>query len=64
MSLSSVLATLVAVLVVANIVLVLRLTDRCVDERREHGVEGAGNAAAPPPAAVAEPGAVAPERRN
>ena len=64
MSLSSVLATLVAVLVVANIVLVLRLTDRCADDRQELGGEGAGNAAAPPPAALGEPGTVAPDRRT
>ncbi|MEY9932829.1 hypothetical protein ABH926_007480 [Catenulispora sp. GP43] len=64
MSLSSVLATLVAVLVLANIVLVLRLTDRCADERQEHGMEGAGSAAAQPSAAVGEPGTVAPERRT
>ena len=64
MSLSSVLATLVAVLVLANIVLVLRLTDRCAEDRQEFSGEGASNAAAPPPAAVGEPGAVAPDRRT
>ena len=64
MSLSSVLATLVAVLVLANIVLVLRLTDRCAEDRQERGGEGAGTTAAPPPAAAADPGAVAPDRRT
>jgi len=64
MSLSSVLATLVAVLVLANIVLVLRLTDRCADDRKELGGEGASGAAAPPASALAEPGTVAPDRRT
>ncbi|MEY9889112.1 hypothetical protein ABIA31_002760 [Catenulispora sp. MAP5-51] len=64
MSLSSVLATLVAVLVLANIVLVLRLTDRCAEDRQEPGLEGANAAAAQPSAALGEPGAVAPERRT
>ena len=63
MSLSSVLATLVAVLVLANIVLVLRLTDRCADDQ-QRGADGAGNAVAPPPAALGEPGTVAPDRRT
>ncbi|MEZ0109169.1 hypothetical protein ABH920_003179 [Catenulispora sp. EB89] len=64
MSLSSVLATIVAVLVLANIVLVLRLTDRCADDRKEHGGEGANGAAAPPVPALGEPGTVAPDRRT
>jgi hypothetical protein len=64
MSLSSVLATLVAVLVLANIVLVLRLTDRCADDRQERSGEGASNAAVPPSAALGEPGTVAPDRRT
>lgn len=64
MSLSSLLATLVAVLVVANIVLVLRLTDRCSEDRQEHGVEGVNAAAAQPSAAIGEPGTIAPDRRT
>jgi hypothetical protein len=64
MSLSSVLATLVAVLVLANVVLVLRLTDRCAEDRQDHGVEGANAAAAQPATALGEPGTVAPERRT
>ena len=64
MSLSSVLTALVAVLVLANIVLVLRMTNRCADDRQEHSGDGAGNAAAPPSAALGEPGTVAPERRT
>ena len=64
MSLSSVLATLVAVLVVANIVLVLRLTDRCADSRQERSAEGASAAAAQPSPVLSETGTVAPERRT
>jgi hypothetical protein len=64
MSLSSLLATLVAVLVLANIVLVLRLTDRCAEDGRERGIEGANTAAAQPSAAAGEAGTVAPERRT
>ena len=64
MSLSSVLATLVAVLVLANVVLVLRLTDRCADDRKEHTVEGAGGVAAQPSPGVGEGGSVAPDRRT
>ncbi|ACU75595.1 hypothetical protein Caci_6750 [Catenulispora acidiphila DSM 44928] len=64
MSLPSVLATLVAVLVLANIVLVLRLTDRCADHRQERVGEGASSAAAQPSPVRSEPGTVAPERRT
>ena len=64
MSLSSVLITVVGLLVVANVVLVLRATNRCADERAEPGGDGASVVGAPPPAAVGEPGTVAPERRT
>jgi hypothetical protein len=64
MSLSSVLAILVAVLVLANIVLVLRLTDRCADDRQERSGEGAGGVAAQPSPVLGEPGTVAPDRRT
>ena len=64
MSLSSVLTALVAVLVLANIVLVLRMTNRCADERAEHNGDGASAVAAPPPAAINESNTVAPERRT
>ncbi|WP_194925115.1 hypothetical protein [Catenulispora pinisilvae] len=64
MSLSSVLTTLVAVLGLANLVLAVRLTNRCGDERREPGGEGVNGVAAPPPPAIGDHGTVAPDRRT
>jgi len=64
MSLSSVLTAVVALLVLANIVLVLRATNRCANERAEPGGDGASVVGAPPSATVGESGTVAPERRT
>lgn len=64
MSLSSVLTAVVALLVLANIVVVLRAANRCANEHAEPGADGAGVVGAPPSTAVGEPGTVAPERRT
>jgi hypothetical protein len=63
MSLSSVLTTLVAVLGLANLVLVLRVANRR-EEIPDPGADGANVVAAPPPPAMGDRGAVAPDRRT
>lgn len=64
MSLSSVLTAVVALLVLANIVVVLRAADRCANERAEPSADGASVVGAPPSTAISESGTVAPERRT
>jgi hypothetical protein len=64
MSFSSVLIAVVGLLVLANVVLMLRAANRCADERVEHRADGASAVGAPPPPAIGEAGAVAPERRT